>query len=177
MHTATPYDTPSTIVAQVTYVPAEIPSKRDASLLPPTAPDDYVSMLRDASTYDASLPFELLPARELSNPHSRAKKRARYLSSLARRRALLNKFVAEELVNLGGRTRAVARVDAVFKWREFVKAERKAELKRRWVVRGLQARLERRKQKQKQKLEKETRRLSELVLGEAPNQVVPRAEL
>lgn len=173
---ATPYDTPGSVVGQVTYIPAQIPIEPEASLLSPTAPDDYAAMLQDPSLYDASIPFELLPARELSNPHSRAKKRARYLSTLARRRAALNTIVVEELANLGGRTRAAARADAVFKWRERMKVERKEELKKRWVQRGQQARLERKRERQKNKLERETRRLSELILAEAPNQVVPKAQ-
>lgn len=95
---------------------------------------------------------------------------------MSRRRALLSKLVAEEFANLGERTRAAARADAVFKWRERLKAERKAELKRRWEVRGLKARLERKRERQRKKVERETRRLSELVLQETRGQVVPKAQ-
>lgn len=133
-------------------------------------------MLRQEIPYSQNFPAELFLARELSNPHSREKKRERYLASKARQESLLKEYIAKELKkSIEGRNRREAVAEATFKWRERVRLDRKAELKKRWVARGLQARLERRKRRAQEKLDGEKKKLRELVLREAPNQVMPNA--
>lgn len=119
--------------------------------------------------------MELSIARELSNPHSRVKKRMRYLAARERERELLKEYVRIEVAKrIPGRSKREAVAEATFKWQEKLRLDRKAELKKRWVQRGLQARLERKRERSHRKLEREKKKLNELILKEAPNQVVPR---
>lgn len=133
-------------------------------------------MLRQEIPYSQNFPAELFLARELSNPHSREKKRERYLASKARQESLLEEYIAKELKKLiEGRSRREAVAEATFKWRERIRLDRKSELKKRWVARGLKARLERRNRRAQEKLDGEKKKLRELVLREAPNQIMPGA--
>ena len=138
--------------------------------------DDYVRMIRKEIPYSQSFPMEHFIARELSNPHSREKKRQRYLAAKAKQAILLQKYIATELSKrIEGRSRREAVAEATYKWKERMRLDRKAELKKRWVARGLKARLERRRRRAAEKEEAEKKKLRELILREAPNQVVPRA--
>lgn len=120
--------------------------------------------------------MEISIARELSNPHSRVKKRLRYLAARTRERELLKQYVQAEVAKkTPGRSKREAVAEATFKWREKLRLDRKVELKKRWVQRGLKARLERKRERAGKKLEREKRKLNELILKEAPNQVVPKA--
>jgi len=177
----TQYDTPEDVVAEVTYAPSPVPEHPSPSLaagsLRKNCADDYVRMLRADIPYDqTAFPAELLLTRELSNPHSRTKKRIRYLTAQARQRDLLKHYIDEELKSLNGRTRREARAEATFRWRARIEDDRKAELKRRWVQRGQGARLQRKQERQTKKLEKEKKRLRDLVLTAAKNQVLPEVQ-
>lgn len=134
-------------------------------------------MLRNEADLDQTFPLELLVSRELANPHSRMKKALRYRAAKVHERALLHECIRAELADLRGRTRREARAEATFRWRARIRDDRKAELKKRHVQRGLAARLERKRERQTKKVEMEARRLRNLVLKEGPNQVVPRAQL
>lgn len=119
--------------------------------------------------------MELFLARELSNPHSREKKRQRYLAKKAQQQALLKEYIDEELKKeVEGRGKREAIAEATFRWHERLRLDRKRELKRRWIARGLKARLERRRRRAQEKLVLEKRKLRELVLRVAPNQVMPK---
>lgn len=132
-------------------------------------------MLRQESPYSQVLPAEFLITRELSNPHSRAKKRERYLAARARQQALLKEFIDKELSKvIEGRTRKDAIAEATFRWKERLRLDRKAEMKRRWVARGLEARLERRRRRAEEKLEAEKKKLRELIVRQAPHQIMPK---
>ncbi|KAH8119926.1 hypothetical protein DFH11DRAFT_1721825 [Phellopilus nigrolimitatus] len=175
----TEYDTPSKVVAEMTYVPSRFPRKYTSSILSAdnAKADEYVRMLRNELPYSQDYPMELFLARELSNPHSRIKKRERYLAARARQQALLTKYVEDELKrSIEGRSKREAIAEATFRWHERVRLDRKAEMKKRWVARGLKARLERRRRRAHEKQEVEKRKLRELVLREAPNQVMPGAQ-
>lgn len=177
----TQYDTPEDVVAEVTYVPSPVPDHPSPHLaagsLTKKCADDYVRMLRADIPYDqTAFPGELLLTRELSNPHSRTKKRIRYLSAKARQRDLLKQYIDEELKNLNGRTRREARAEATFRWRTRIEEDRKVELKKRWVQRGQEARLQRKRVRQTKKLEREKKRLRDLVLTSAKNQVLPEVQ-
>ncbi|EJD03689.1 uncharacterized protein FOMMEDRAFT_19078 [Fomitiporia mediterranea MF3/22] len=173
----TKYDTPQDVIAEVTYVPSKL-SRHLSSATPALRTEkgyDYDRMLRKEIPYNQNFPMELFIARELSNPHSRAKKRERYLAAKARQQLLLKEYMADELKKtIEGRSKREAIAEATFKWRERIRLDRKAELKRRWIARGLKARLERRRRRAQEKLEFEKKKLRELVLRVAPNQVMPK---
>jgi len=139
--------------------------------------DEYIQSVLDPQNraYDAAAPMELHLQKELSNPHSRAKKQARWQAALVHRRELLAQYVRRELRDLKGRTRREARAEAVWKWRERLVGDRREETKRRWVHRGGSAALVRQKARRARKERKRDERLRGLVLKEAPNQVIPVA--
>lgn len=134
---------------------------------------EYIRSLYKRSAFDASAPVEVYLARELSNPHSRAKKQERWQAYQLYKKSLLKHMIKVEYKNLMGRTRRDARAEAAFKWKQRLEEERKAEIKRRWVKRGGEAKLQGRRARKAKKLERVQRRLRELVLAPAPNQVVP----
>lgn len=114
--------------------------------------------------------------KELSNPHSRAKKILRWQERQEYQRKLLAQMVANELKNLEGRTRKDATAEATFKFKQRMEEERKAEMVRRWRNRGDEARLKRRRERKARKAERESRKLSDLVLRAGPNQVIPETQ-
>lgn len=166
-------------VLEVTYQPPTFPIFTGLADPQPKAPSEheYITAARNptAASYDPSAPAEVLVARELANPHSRAKKQARWQAYQDHKRSLLQKFVKEELKNLDGRTRREARAEATWKWRRALVEERRAEVKRRWQNRGAEDRLMRKKARKERKAEKRKERLRNLVLEDGPNQFVPGA--
>jgi len=163
----------------ITYHPFTLPSDASASASASKvdSENDYIQSVLDPQKrpYDAAAPIELHLQKELSNPHSRAKKQARWQAALARRRELLAQYVRNELKDLKGRTRREARAEAVWKWRERLAADMREEKKRRWIHRGGEEALLRRRDREARKERKRDERLRNLVLEEAPNQVIPRA--
>ncbi|EPS95380.1 hypothetical protein FOMPIDRAFT_1025842 [Fomitopsis schrenkii] len=172
-----PYDTLESAVLEVTYKPPTFPVFTSLADPQPQAPSEheYITAARNptAASYDPSLPAEVLIARELANPHSRAKKQARWQAHELHKRSLLQKFVKEELKNLDGRKRREARAEATWKWRRALVDERRAEVKRRWQNRGAEDRLTRKKARKERKADKRKERLRNLVLENGPNQFVP----
>ncbi|KAI0366394.1 hypothetical protein BV20DRAFT_1002470 [Pilatotrama ljubarskyi] len=172
-----PYDTTADAVNEVTYTPPALP----ATLLNPApripTEHEYITSLTkpDKAALPASAPVEVHLVKELSNPHARAKKQARWQAFKARQKALLEEFVRAEYANLAGRTRREARAEATWKWRNHIEEERKAEMKRRWRNRGAEARQMRTAKRKARKAAKRAQKLRNLVLEEAPNQVVPRS--
>jgi len=126
--------------------------------------------------FDESTPMEHYVAKELSNPHSRAKKQARWQAAKVRKTELLKKFVERELMNLNGRPARVARAEGIFKFRQKVEEERKAEKKRRWLTAERTAKIERKVKRKQRKAEKQKEKLTGLALKEATNQVIPAVE-
>ena len=135
---------------------------------------EYIKSLAARSAFDPAAPVEVYVHRELTNPHSRAKKQQRWQAFQAWKKNLLGEITKEEYKNLGGRTRHAARADAVWKWRNALVEHRKAEVKRRWVNRGGQARQEGRQARRAAKAERLQNKLRALVLSEEENQVIPR---
>lgn len=115
-------------------------------------------------------------AKELSNPHSRAKKQARWQAAKVYKAELLRKFVERELMHLNGRSARVARAEGVFKFRQKVEEERKADKKRRWFTVERTSRIERKVKRKQRKAQKQKEKLTQLVLKDAANQVIPAAE-
>ncbi len=160
---------------EVTYKPFALPSDASAAVPKENQENDYIQSVLDPEkrAYDAATPVELHLQKELSNPHSRAKKQARWQAELARQRGLLAEYVQRELKGLKGRTRREARAEAVWKWRERLAADLREEKKRRWIHRGGSAELLRQKARKARKERKGEERLSNLVLKEAANQIIP----
>jgi len=164
-------------VLEVTYVPPQLPTYTHFSEPAPAKPseNDYIKSLSNSedSPYDPTLPAEIFLSNELANPHSRAKKQARWQAHQEYKRSLLSQFIATELKDLQGRTRREARAEATWKWRHKLEEDRKAELRRRWKNRGAEADLLRKKARKTRKESKQREKLRNLVLPVAPNQVVP----
>lgn len=173
---ATIYTAKAEDVMKVTYKPFALPSDTSGAAVPKEKlENDYIQSVLDPEkhAHDAAAPMELHLQEELSNPHSRAKKQARWQAAFARRRELLAEYVKRELKDLKGRTRREARAEAVWKWRERLAADLREEKKRRWIHRGGEAALVRRKERKARKERKREERLRNLVLKEGPNQVIP----
>jgi hypothetical protein len=164
-------------VMAITYKPFALPPAETNVGAEPEAKseNDYIASVLDPQNraYDATAPMELHLQKELSNPHGRAKKQARWQATFVRRRELLAQYVREELKDLKGRTRREARAEAMWKWRERLAADRREEKKMRWIHRGGEAALLRRRARQARKERKLDERLRNLVLKDAPNQVIP----
>lgn len=170
------YDAAHDVVAQVTY---ELP-KFSASVngpLPRASEDAFLASiinphLRD--TVDATAPVEPFLHKELSNPHSRAKKLRRFREYQIRIKAVRFELLTHELKHLNGRKPQEARAEALFKWRAMLKSERDERKKMRWKHKAEMANLERKAARKARKEVQQRRRLTELVLEEGKNQVIPR---
>ena len=175
---ATLYTAKAEDVMAVTYKPFALPADTSAAVPRADQENEYIQSVIDPEerVYDASAPVELHLHKELSNPHSRAKKQARWQAAFARRRELLAQYTRHELKDLKGRTRREARAEAVWKWRERLAADVREEKKRRWIHRGGEASLLRQRARRARKERKREERLRNLVLKEAPNQIIPSVE-
>ncbi|KAI0002949.1 hypothetical protein BJV74DRAFT_876357 [Russula compacta] len=162
-------------VMAITYTPFALPPDTSAAAPKANLENDYIQSVLDPQkrAYDAAAPVELHLQKELSNPHSRAKKQARWQAAQIHRRELLAQYVRHELKDLKGRTRREARAEAVWKWRERLAADEREERKRRWIHRGGEVALLRRRGRRARKERKQDERLRNLVLKEAPNQAIP----
>jgi hypothetical protein len=162
-------------VMAVTYKPFALPPDTSTAAPDANPENDYIQSVLDPEkrVYDAATPIELHLQKELSNPHSRAKKQARWQAAFARRRELLKQYMRHELKDLKGRTRRETRAEAVWKWRERLAADMREEKKRRWIHRGGEAALVRMKARRARKERKREERLRNLVLEEGPNQIIP----
>ncbi|KAF8558808.1 hypothetical protein OG21DRAFT_1404509 [Imleria badia] len=166
------YDTTKDSVLKITYQPPDL-KKRN-----PADENAYISALFSPKprSFDESTPMEHYVAKELSNPHSRAKKQRRWQAAKVRRAELLKKSVEQELIHLNGRPARVARAEGVFKFRQKMEEERKAEKKRRWLTTERKSKIERKVKRKQRKAEKQKEKLTQLVLKDAANQVIPAAE-
>lgn len=162
-------------MAEVTYTPPALPISTKLPL--PRAPSEheYITYLTSPakSSFKPSQPMELNLVREVSNPHSRAKQQKRWQEKQEYERAMLMQFVRAELKDLKGRTSREARAEATFKCRQQMDDDRKAELKRRWQNRGQEAKLVRKRARRIRKEVKKSERLTNLVLQQGNNQVLP----
>ena len=163
------YDTTKDTVLKITYQPPDVkkPNPADESA--------YIKALFSPQprSFDESKPMEYHVSKELSNPHSRAKKQARWQTAKVRKTELLKKFVERELVNLNGRPARIARAEGVFKFRQKIEEERKSEKKRRWLTAERMAKMERKAKRKQRKAHKQKDKLTQLVLKDAANQVIP----
>ena len=174
-------DTPADVANEITWHPSYLfyPPSNDskAKLLqdaylhsirppPPSVPQlDY-----NQETFPA---IEYILGDELSNPHSRTKKRRRYQGRMKARQLAHQQFLEAELANLDGRTRREALVEAEWKWTELRKKEEHARKRRQWVLRGNAARIQRKRHRKERKERKMMEKMKALVLDPGPNQVLP----
>ena len=78
---------------------------------------EYVASFTNPDKFPvpSSAPVEVHLSRELSNPHSRAKKQKRWQEKQIRAKELLEDMIQTEYENLAGRTKRVARAEATWK--------------------------------------------------------------
>ncbi|KZT27001.1 hypothetical protein NEOLEDRAFT_1131498 [Neolentinus lepideus HHB14362 ss-1] len=177
----TDYDTPADVVTAITYKPAPITTR----LLDPV-PRQHLqakqerkylnSILNPGAPYDQAAALEVHVEKELSPPHSRAKKQQRWQAFQAFKRELLQDYIKAEMTPSKmqkHKTAKEARAWAAFRWREKVEEMHKAEKKRRWVNRGALAKLQRKQVRKAKKAARQEKRLRELSLAMADNQVIP----
>ena len=169
------YDTLEDAVAEVTYTPPALPANAKVPAPPPPSEQSYIDYLSSptSSSFDPADPVEVNLVKEVSNPHSRAKKQRRWQERQRSEKALLEEYVKSELKDLQGRTRRDARGEATFKWKQRIEADRRAELKRRWQLRGQEAKLLRKRARAAKKEAKRNQKLADLVLEQGSNQVIP----
>ncbi|KAH0840095.1 hypothetical protein J3R83DRAFT_1065 [Lanmaoa asiatica] len=166
------YDTTKDTVLKITYQPPDLKKPN------PADENAYINTLFGPRPrpFDESTPMEYHVAKELSNPHSRAKKQSRWQAAKLYRAELLKKFVEREIMHLNGRPVRVARAEGVFKFRQKLEEERKAEKKRRWLTAERTSKIERKVKRKQRKARKQKEKLTQLVLKGAANQVIPAAE-
>jgi hypothetical protein len=158
----------------VTYQPPALPISAEADIPAPPKESVYVKSLLQPSAVPLDGPIEIYLHKELSNPHSRAKKQARWQAHKLRTRAMLDEFIKEETKDRKGRTVREARAEATFKWRQKVEEDKKKEKKRRWMTKERRASATRRVERKVRKAKRLRQRLTDMVLKDERNQVVPR---
>ncbi|KAG1773903.1 hypothetical protein EDD22DRAFT_976011 [Suillus occidentalis] len=159
-------DTTPETVREITYKAPEFSLSKLISLQSGATEKEYLRTLFNPSAipFDTSAPMEVHLSKELSNPHSRAKKQARWQAAMKRKSTLFKKFIAQELRNIN---------EAAFKYRQKLEEERKSEKKRRWLTKDRLTKMERKSKRKARKAEKQKEKLSQLVLRDAPNQFIP----
>ncbi|TFK43276.1 hypothetical protein BDQ12DRAFT_674687 [Crucibulum laeve] len=172
---ASPYDTPIEVVKKVTYTTPRFPLEYGGKLPVLLTEDQFLATIYNAHVPKPSetVPAELFLVRELSNPHSRAKKMKRWKHRQFQKKTLLKDITTEELKHLNGRSEREAKAEAAFKFRQQMEAEKEAQRKQRWKHRDVQAQALRKNERKERKEQKQRKRLTELVLKDEPNQVLP----
>lgn len=170
----TPYDTTAEAVTAITFVKPRLPATFKEHVRKPLSEHKYINNILWGKEVDRSTPMEVYVHRELTNPHSRAKKQARWQAKKKYRAQLLEQMMKVEIKSLNGRTRRVARAEAVWKWKNRLLEEEKAEAHKKRVARGEVAQLARRKMMKARKAARIERKLLGFELKPAANQIVPK---
>lgn len=169
------YETDRSTVTQVTYEP---PAFSLVGPIPrPPSEKEYLKSFANPSqvpSFLPSAPVEVYLVKELSNPHSRAKKQARWQAHQSYTKSLLKQFVDAEVADLRGRSVKVAKEEATYRWKVQLEDDKKADKKRRWKTQEQLAQTDRKLRRKGKKEARIRRRLTELVLEDEPNQVIPR---
>lgn len=124
-----------------------------------------------------SIPMEVFLVRELANPHSRAKKQARWQDRQIAEEDLKTRMIREAEVEAAadGKKRAVARREAVFRWKARVEAMEEDRKHEAWVKRGGEENEARNARQREKRAKRKERNLRELVLKDGVrNQVIPQ---
>ena len=108
------YDTVEAAVNEVTYTPPPLPSTLLSPVPRTPSQQEYITSLSKPHkvSVPTSAPVEMHVRKELSNPHSRAKKQARWQTAQIRSKVLLQEYIQAEYANLAGRTKSDARAEA-----------------------------------------------------------------
>jgi len=167
---------------KVTYKPPPFTRSLKGLIPRPPSEEDYLKSLYNPNhkaAFGDSPPVEVYLHKELANPHSRAKKLRRWKSYQNYKKSLLLDYINAELEQLGARRsdkqcEREARAEAAWKWREKLAEEKESERKRRWKHKASEARMERKKARRERKEVKQRQRLTDMVLKEQPNQVIPK---
>lgn len=169
------YDTTREEVVKVTYKLPTFQQSLRAPIPRPATEDEFLATLYNPhlTALNDSEPVEVYLAQELSNPHSRAKKLMRWKIRQANDKALLDEIMADELKHLNGRSPRDAKAEAAFRWRELLKAKKDDERKRRWKDMAQESTMKRKAMRKEKKEARLQRRLTELVLSDSSNQVIP----
>jgi hypothetical protein len=171
-------DTPQGVVEEITYKPPPLPTRLSGSIPKPPLESAYINYLFNPSPipFDESQPVEVHVVKELSNPHSRAKKQARWQRYQRSKDDLRKEMISNELKNLKGRNAREATAEAMYKWRQAIEDEKKAKQKARWMTKERVKKIERKRKSKQKKAKRQSERLRDLVLAEAPNQVLPQGK-
>ncbi|KAG9128183.1 hypothetical protein FRC07_003733 [Ceratobasidium sp. 392] len=196
------HDTPSSVVNEITWRPADLsqfalyppyfhipapeseqritPEQKELAARARAVQDAYIR-----GEIDASVPMEQYLARELTNPHSRARKQERWQQAREERDRLRVRFMkaAKEARFAGGSTTSVglnltktqAAREGAFLFEAHVRKAEKTRRLERAAQRGTTAKLARKKARKARKAAKREEALRNLVLEPAPNQVLPQA--
>ncbi|KAJ7477084.1 hypothetical protein B0H11DRAFT_2029613 [Mycena galericulata] len=171
------YDTDKAVLAKVTYVPPSFSHILTAPLPRVPTEDEYIAGMSHPTQkpwFGDSAPVEMYMHKELSNPHSRAKKMKRWQSHQLYKKSLLRDYIAAEMRELNGRSPKEAKAEATFKWREKLTAEQEAERRRRWLTLAVAEKAKKKMARKTRKALKRKNQLTQLGLWEAPNQVIPK---
>jgi len=172
---ASSYDATHDVVAQVTY---ELPAFTSSITGPPPriSEDAFLASIINphlGNTVGDGAPVEPFLHKELSNPHSRAKKLKRFKEYQIRIKAMRKEMLTYEVKHLNGRSPQEARAEALFKWRSMLKTERQERKKMRWKHKNEMANLERKAARKARKELQQRHALTALELEEGKNQVIP----
>lgn len=175
---ATRYDTLREELIKVTYKPPVFPQTMKGPVPRPASEADYLETIfkpRQNLLFPEvpTLGIEVYLHKELSNPHSRAKKQARWQAHQAYKKNLLKEYISVELKNLNGRTVGNAKAEAAWKWRQRLIEEEREKKKMRWKTKASIAKLDKKSERKERKELKQRERLTAMVLKEEPNQVIP----
>jgi len=145
--------------------------------LPRPSEDAFLASIMNPhsdNTLGDGAPVEPFLHKELSNPHSRAKKLKRFKEYQIRVKAMRKEMLTYEVKHLNGRSPQEARAEALFKWRSMLKTERQERKKMRWKHKDEMANLERKTARKARKEFQRRRALTALELEEGENQVIPK---
>ncbi|QRW15960.1 hypothetical protein RhiXN_03961 [Rhizoctonia solani] len=197
------YDTPGEAVREITWTPADVSEHTKYPPyfhIPAPASQQRISASQKALAVKAravqdayiagrlvaSAPMEQYLARELSNPHSRAKKQQRWQEAKEERDRLRVRFMkaAKEARKTGDSvttiglniTKKQAAKEGIFLFEAHVREADKARRAERAEQRGAVAKLERKKVRKARKAKKIEESLRNLVLEDAKNQVLPTTQ-
>ncbi|KZP12071.1 hypothetical protein FIBSPDRAFT_1050239 [Athelia psychrophila] len=172
------YDTLKEAVAERTYWPPTLPTRISASVPEPASEAAYINYLFNPTPkpFDQSRPMEVHLYKELANPHSRAKKQARWQHFQAARDSSREEMIDTECNDLKGRTVREATAEAMYKWRQGLVNDEKALKKARWMTKERVEKIQRGRKATAKKTRRQGERLEDLVLAVAPNQVIPKAK-
>lgn len=88
---------------------------------------------------------------------------------------LLKTITEEALVSKGVRSEREVMAEAKFRWRQQLEEMKEAERKRRWKHKAAAAEMQRENSRKARKELKQRRRLTELMLKDESNQVIPKS--